>query len=81
MCAGAHPVDVRGRTLSRLVGAAPWGLGEDPMSIIRQSRVFGRFREVSPERRRPSALLLGLGFGFVALAGCASAIVSLAAMH
>jgi hypothetical protein len=51
------------------------------MSIIRQSRRLGRFRELSPERRRPSVLLLGLGFGFVALAGCASAIVSLAALH
>jgi hypothetical protein len=49
------------------------------MSITRQSRSLDRFRDVSPERRRPSALLVGLGF--VALAGCASAIVSLAAMH
>ncbi|HKH33371.1 MAG TPA: hypothetical protein VKA80_04280 [Beijerinckiaceae bacterium] len=51
------------------------------MSITRQSPSLDRFREVSPERRRPSALLVGLGFGIVALAGCASAIVSLAAMH
>src|SRR5215207_1086793 len=80
MCANAHRVDVRGCTLSRLVGAAHWG-SEDPMSITRQSPSLDRFREVSPERRRPSALLVGLGFGIVALAGCASAIVSLAAMH
>jgi hypothetical protein len=49
------------------------------MRIIRRSPALERLRPVSPERRRPPAFLVGLGF--VALAGCASAIVSLAAMH
>ena len=49
------------------------------MRNTRQSPSLDRFREVSPERRRPFAFLVGLGF--MALAGCASAIVSLAVMH
>jgi hypothetical protein len=79
MCVNAHPGKVRRRSMPPVDWGSPLGLGKDPMSITRQSRSLDRFRDVSPERRRPSALLVGLGF--VALAGCASAIVSLAAMH
>jgi hypothetical protein len=49
------------------------------MRISRRSSALDRLRDGSPECRRPSGFLVGLGF--VALASCASAIVSLAAMH
>jgi hypothetical protein len=78
MCANAHPGEVRLRTI-----CAGWDrpseLWKDPMTINRRSRSSPDFREFSLERRPPAALVLGLSL--VALAGCASAIFSLAAMH
>ena len=77
MCAGAHRTGVRGRTL-RSAGGAPWG-PEDAMITTRTTQSFHRQDDFPPERRFISALLIGMSV--LALAGCTSTVMSLAALH
>jgi hypothetical protein len=52
---------------------------EDAMITIRTTQVAPRQDDFPPERRFASVLLIGMSV--IALAGCTSMVVSLAALH